>query len=196
MIVVKRVWMPLASLVLVAVAGDAVPDDAVDRCPARTLVLVAPPGGFHPSHPGNPPARRRFNSDSPRKRALMNARRTKNRTLSDSIRIAAPPDKVWDLITTVAGIAEWYDGWDTVEHDADDQRLQVGTSFRLTRHRSGRDDTAVCRVTSLEAPRRLGWVQYSPHRPAMSVEFRLLPDSDGAAGTLLSHTRSWPEPSL
>jgi len=45
-------------------------------------------------------------------------RRAKSRTLSESIRIAAPPDKVWDLITTVAGITEWYDAWDAVEHAA------------------------------------------------------------------------------
>ena len=48
----------------------------------------------------------------------MTFRRAKSRTLSESIRIAAPPDKVWDLITTVAGITEWYDAWDAVEHAA------------------------------------------------------------------------------
>ncbi|OBF60212.1 hypothetical protein A5787_19545 [Mycobacterium sp. 852002-50816_SCH5313054-b] len=112
-------------------------------------------------------------------------------TLSDSIRIAAPPEKVWDLITTVAGIAEWYDTWDAVEHAADDQRLQVGTSFRLIRHRVGRDDTALCRVTSLQPRSRLCWVQYVPRLPTMSVEFRLLPETDGTTATLLSHTRSW-----
>jgi uncharacterized protein YndB with AHSA1/START domain len=126
----------------------------------------------------------------------MTLRRANNHTLSRSIRLAAPPDKVWDLITAVAGITEWYDDWDTVEHAADDERLTVGTSFRLIRHRTGRDDTALCRVTSLQAPRRLCWVQYAPQQPTMSVEFRLLPDSDGTAGTLLNHTRSWIEPRL
>ncbi|HYQ34572.1 MAG TPA: SRPBCC family protein [Mycobacterium sp.] len=125
----------------------------------------------------------------------MTFRRAKSRTLSESIRIAAPPDKVWDLITTVAGITEWYDAWDAVEHAADDERLRVGTSFRLIRHRSGRDDIALCKVTSLQPRARLCWVQYAPHLPTMSVEFHLLPATDGAAGTLLSHTRSWLEPS-
>ncbi|SPM28686.1 SRPBCC family protein [Mycobacterium terramassiliense] len=121
----------------------------------------------------------------------MNLRRATPQTLSDSIRIAAPPERVWELITTVAGITEWYDTWDAVEHAADDERLQVGTSFRLIRHRVGGDDTALCRVTSLLPPRRLCWVQYAPHLPTMSVEFRLLPEPDGTAGTLLRHTRSW-----
>jgi uncharacterized protein YndB with AHSA1/START domain len=109
-------------------------------------------------------------------------------TLSDSIRIAAPPDEVWNLITTVASITEWYDSWDAVEHSGADQHLHVGTSFRLIRHRLGRDDTALCRVTSLRPRTQLCWLQYAPHRPTMSVEFRLHPDT---GGTLLNHTRSW-----
>lgn len=118
----------------------------------------------------------------------MTFRGAEHQTLSKSIRLAAPPEKVWNLITTVAGIAEWYDTWDAVEHAAEDQRLEVGLSFRLIRHRRGRDDTALCLVTSLRAPRRFSWVQYAPDLPTMSVEFQLLPD-DGA--TLLEHTRSW-----
>jgi uncharacterized protein YndB with AHSA1/START domain len=85
----------------------------------------------------------------------MNPRRARSQTLSESIRIAAPPERVWDMITTVAGITQWYDTWDAVEHAAEDQRLQVGTSFRLIRHRRGRGDTALCRVTSVQPGRRL-----------------------------------------
>jgi uncharacterized protein YndB with AHSA1/START domain len=121
-------------------------------------------------------------------------RRANNHTLSGSIRLGAAPDEVWDLITTVASITEWYDTWDTVEHAADDERLQVGTSFRLIRHRIGGDDTALCRVTSVHAPLRLCWVQYTPHLPTVSVEFHLLPDTEGTTGTLLNHTRTWIEP--
>ena len=121
-----------------------------------------------------------------------NRQRADKRTQSASIRIAAPPDKVWDLITTVASITDWYDTWDNVDHAADDERLQVGTLFRLIRHRIGGDDTALCRVTSLHAPRRLGWVQYASQLPTVSVEFDLLPD--GTTGTLLNHTRTWIEP--
>ena len=124
----------------------------------------------------------------------MTFRRAKNQTLSKSIHIAAPPDKVWDLITDVAAVAEWYDAWDVVEHAADG-RLRVGTSFRLIRHRRSRDDTALCRVTSLQPPHLLCWVQYAPPLPAMSVEFQLQPDTDGAAGTWVKHTKRWIDPS-
>ena len=113
-------------------------------------------------------------------------------TQTASIRIAVPPKKVWDQITTVAGIADWYDNWDQVASAADDERLQLGTSFRLIRHHIGGDDTALCIVTSLHAPTRLGWVQQASGRPSMLVEFELLPE--GTTGTLLNHTRTWIEP--
>ncbi|MBV8789280.1 MAG: SRPBCC domain-containing protein [Mycobacterium sp.] len=125
----------------------------------------------------------------------MSFRRVKNNTLSGSIRLAAPPEKVWDLITTVASITDWYDTWDAVEHAADDERLQVGTSFRLIRHRIGRAHTAVCRVIALQAPTRLRWVQYAPHQPTVMVEFWLLADTEGSTSTWLNHTKSWVEPS-
>lgn len=121
----------------------------------------------------------------------MRFRRADSQTLSKSIRLAAPPDRVWNFITAVASITEWYDAWDAVEHAAGDERLEVGTSFRLIRRGVGRDHTALCRVTAVDAPRRLRCTQYAPGRPAMCVEFRLLPDDDGTAGTLLTHTRSW-----
>jgi uncharacterized protein YndB with AHSA1/START domain len=121
----------------------------------------------------------------------MTFRRANDQTLSGSIHLAAPPDEVWDLLTTVASITEWYDNWDSVEHAADEERLRVGMSFRLVRHRIGGHDVALCRVTSLRAPRRLCWVQYAPHLPTMSVEFQLLPDREGTTGTWLSHTRTW-----
>ncbi|WP_055401318.1 MULTISPECIES: SRPBCC domain-containing protein [unclassified Mycobacterium] len=120
--------------------------------------------------------------------------RPKAQRLSDSIYLAAPPDEVWGLITAVRSIAEWYDTWDAVDHAAEVERLQVGTSFRLIRHGGGRNDVALCRVTSLEPPWRLCWEQYAPHLPTMSVEFQLMPETNGTAGTRLSHTRSWIEP--
>jgi uncharacterized protein YndB with AHSA1/START domain len=124
----------------------------------------------------------------------MTFMRTDAHTLSRSIRIAAPPAKVWELITTVARITEWYDTWDAVEHAADEEQLQVGTSFRLIRHRIGRDDTALCRVTAVESPRRVCWLQYARKLPPMSVEFQLVPDAEGTAGTWVNHTRTWIKP--
>lgn len=123
----------------------------------------------------------------------MTFMRTDADTLSRSIRIAAPPAKVWELITTVARVAEWYDTWDVVEHAAD-ERLQVGTSFRLIRHGIGRDDSALCYVTLVEPLKRLCWLQHAPQQPLMLVEFQLVSLTEGATGTWVNHTRTWIEP--
>ncbi len=119
----------------------------------------------------------------------------KRTDLSGSIRVAASPVDVWELITTVARITEWYDTWDAVEHAANEERLRIGTEFRLIRHRIGPDDTAVCRVTAAETPRRLCWLQQASRLPTMLVEFRLVPDTEGTVGTWVNHTRRWIGPS-
>jgi uncharacterized protein YndB with AHSA1/START domain len=118
-------------------------------------------------------------------------RRAEGRTLSTSIRIDAPPEVVWKLITTPATIPDWYDNSDSVEPATDDTRLRVGASFRLTRRHVDGLDTALCRVTSLDEPKRLCWVELAPNRPTMSVEFRLgLPEDGPRTGTLLHHTKT------
>jgi uncharacterized protein YndB with AHSA1/START domain len=118
--------------------------------------------------------------------------RRDGRTLSTSIRIDAPPEVVWNLISTLADIPDWYDNWDTVETGAADGRLRVDASFRLTRRHAGGLDTALCRVTSLDERKRLCWVELAPDRPAMSVEFRLgLPEDASPTVTLLHHTVGW-----
>lgn len=110
-------------------------------------------------------------------------------THTRSIHIAAPPERVWELITTVDTVCNWYDSWDTVQNDTTYPRLRVGTSFHLTRNRRGRDETAHCRVTDLTVPTLLCWEQSAPHAPTMSVAFLLIPGTEPST-TELRHTRS------
>ena len=124
---------------------------------------------------------------------MTHLRRGGLHTQTGSIRITAPPETVWELITTVDTVCEWYDTWDTVENDTTDPRLRVGTSFHLTRHRRGRGETARCRVTDLTVPTRLCWEQSAPHTPTMSVAFLLIPGTDTGT-TELRHTRTWATP--
>lgn len=119
--------------------------------------------------------------------------RGQRHTSSGSIRVNAPPETVWDFITTVATIYEWYDTWDTVDNDTADPRLRVGSSFHLTRRSDGRDETARCEVTELAAPTRLCWEQSSPQDPTMTVAFVLKPGTDSGT-TELEHTRTWTAP--
>ncbi len=114
-------------------------------------------------------------------------------TQTGSISIAAPPETVWELITTPDTIPEWYDTWDTAEPDTTGSRLQVGTAFRLVRHHRGRHTAAHCVVTELTAPTRLRWRQSAPHTPTTSVTFLLIPEPDTGT-TELRHTRTWSDP--
>lgn len=112
-------------------------------------------------------------------------------TMQGSTSLNTSPEEVWDLITTASAITEWYDSWDAVEYEAADLRLRVGSTFRLTRHRDGRDEAARCRVTVAQAPTRLQWEQSGRDVPTMLVTFEVAADDTVAGRTQLHHTRSW-----
>lgn len=112
-------------------------------------------------------------------------------TLNGSTSINASPDEVWELITTVKTIPEWYDTWDSVDHETADLRLRVGTTFRLISHRNGRAHTARCKVTDARTPARLQWEQSALHVPTTLVTFLVIADDTGTGTTQLHHTRSW-----
>lgn len=124
---------------------------------------------------------------------MIPLRRGRLHTQTQSILIAAPPERVWQLITTVDTICTWYDTWDTVQNDTTDSRLRMGSTFHLTRRGRRRDETAHCKVTDLTAPTRLCWEQSAPHNPTMTVAFLLIPGTDTGT-TELQHTRTWTTP--
>lgn len=97
-------------------------------------------------------------------------------TESQSIRIAASRGALWDVLTTTAGIADWYDNWDTVEYDGLSQRhLGHEARFRLIRIRNGHIEAAQCLVTVVDPPDRLGWIEDGPHGRTVFVAFHLEP---------------------
>jgi uncharacterized protein YndB with AHSA1/START domain len=104
--------------------------------------------------------------------------------LTSSIGIAKPPAIVWNLLTTVEGIADWYDNWDAVDDGRSRGSLRVGSTFRLLR----RGNSAWCRVTVADPPHRLRWLEITDNRFAVAVEFCLDPDETG--GTVLTHTKT------
>ena len=116
------------------------------------------------------------------------------RCLTQSININATPEKVWDLITRIATMTDWYAPGDRTESTTTDTHLRAGTSFRLIRRQSGRDDVAQCHVTEVSEFTRLQWEQSQPRKPTVSVTFELLPHAtDGT--TELRQSRSWTTPS-
>jgi len=113
-----------------------------------------------------------------------------NGTESQSIQIDSPPEAVWQLLTTIAGIGDWYDNWDTAEHDEPEQRyLGPGVGFRLIRDHGGQIETARCVVSEFDQPLRLGWIEDGPHGRRVVVGFQL--EADGNGGTSLTLSKSY-----
>ena len=104
--------------------------------------------------------------------------------LTSSIGIAKPPGILWNLLTTVEEISDWYDDWDVVDDMSPRGVLRVGSTFRLSR----RGNSAWCRVTVADPPHRLRWLEIADDRVAVEVEFCLNPDETG--GTVLTHTKT------
>jgi uncharacterized protein YndB with AHSA1/START domain len=117
--------------------------------------------------------------------------RSATRRLTQSISINATPERLWDLITRINAIADWYDTWDRVEAGTTERHLREGTSFRLIRCQTGHnDEVAHCQVTEFLEVARLQWRQSTPHQPTTSVSFDLVPHAtDGT--TELHQTRTW-----
>jgi uncharacterized protein YndB with AHSA1/START domain len=110
-------------------------------------------------------------------------------TESRSIHVATTPETLWQMLITTAGIPDWYDDWDAVEHDTDHGRLSEQATFRLIRRRGGHTQTAHCRVILLDPPHRLIWTEDSPPYPGNEVRFEL--ERDPADDTVLTLTKTF-----
>jgi hypothetical protein len=64
----------------------------------------------------------------------------------------------------------------------------VRSTFRLLRQ----GNSAWCRVTIVDRPHRLRWLEIADDRVAVAVEFCLKSDETG--GTVLTHTKTLIEP--
>ena len=67
--------------------------------------------------------------------------------------IAAPPERVWAVITDLGGAADVMSGIDSVERLDDAAGFGVGTRWRETRTLFGRQATEILEVTAVDAGR-------------------------------------------
>jgi Polyketide cyclase / dehydrase and lipid transport len=100
---------------------------------------------------------------------------------SATVHMAAPPDKIWNLIADVRNIgqfspetfeAEWLDGA---------TGPAVGARFRghVKRNEIGPVYWTVCRVTACEPDREFGFEVLVGDRPVNNWHYRLTPTDDG-----------------
>jgi len=100
-----------------------------------------------------------------------------------TIEIAAPPEKVWKLITTASTIPSWYDGWDGVTDLPENGHLGVGSTFTLVDDYGSTGRVAFCHVVKVEPLVELGWVESEPDEFPTTVMFSIS-SADGLTSKL------------
>lgn len=105
-------------------------------------------------------------------------------TVEVSTWIAAPPERVWELVSDVAAMPGMSSELQTITWVGDATGPELGARFEgHNRHKAIGEWTAPAEIVEFEPPRLFGWAVGDPTRPAANWRFRL-EGSDG--GTRLS----------
>jgi hypothetical protein len=115
-------------------------------------------------------------------------------TVEGAVHVAAPPERLWPLVSDIHLIAslsaevqavEWLDG---------SGAPAVGRTFRgHNRHPAVGEWTSISRVVTCEEPRAFEWAVGEPERPAARWRFELVARDDGTE--LRQWARMGPGPS-
>jgi uncharacterized protein YndB with AHSA1/START domain len=101
-----------------------------------------------------------------------------------SIEIAAPPERVWDLVTDLSRTPTWNRETESTvwlePHDA----AVVGAVFRGTNVMGGQRWSVDCHVIEATRPTTFEWTVLDPSHPSTTWWYRLAPSADG---TRLDH---------
>ncbi|WP_280356570.1 SRPBCC family protein [Nocardia otitidiscaviarum] len=105
-------------------------------------------------------------------------------TISVTREIAAPPERVWAVVTDIDRAAEVMQGIDKVERVGGGTGFEVGTAWRETRTMFGRQSTETMAVTAIE-PGRSYTVEADSHGTHVTSVITVTAQGDG---TLLAMT--------
>src|SRR5688572_11083066 len=98
-----------------------------------------------------------------------------------SIDIAAPPEKVWEIMSDVRRWSEWTDSINYVESLDGEGPLQVGRRYKIFQPKL---PPAVWKVSALEPGRYFEWQSNGPGMK-MSAGHRVEPAPGGSHATLI-----------
>jgi hypothetical protein len=102
-----------------------------------------------------------------------------------SVHVAAPPERVWELVSDIHLVAEISTELQRVEW-LEPGGPAVGRAFRgWNRHPAAGEWSTVSRVVVCDPPRSFGWDVEDPDAPTASWRFELTPDGHG------THLRQW-----
>src|ERR1043165_5013607 len=102
-----------------------------------------------------------------------------SRLFDITVDIAAPPERVWQVMTDIERWPEWTESVDDVKR-LDTGPLRVGSRARI---KQPKFMSALWEVTDVEAPRSFTWISRSPGVVA-SAKHRIEPTAQGSRVTL------------
>lgn len=107
-----------------------------------------------------------------------------------AILIAAPPERVWDIVMDPRRLADWV----TIHRRLGDvpATLRRGSTFEQTLNLRGAHLHVTWTVVALDAPRRAVWEGHGPAHSRASIVYELR--DDGAGGTRFEYTNEFKPP--
>jgi uncharacterized protein YndB with AHSA1/START domain len=108
-----------------------------------------------------------------------------------SIEIAAPPERVWEVVMNPARLGDWV----TIHRDTEevsDQPLRDGSTLRQKLHLRGVSFHVRWTVAEAHAPQLAVWDGRGPARSKAHISYRLTPNGDG--GTRFDYENEFKAP--
>ncbi|HKR49211.1 MAG TPA: SRPBCC family protein [Pseudonocardiaceae bacterium] len=102
-----------------------------------------------------------------------------------SLTVAAPPERVWSLVSDVTRIREWGGECVDAQWESSVGRPEVGARFRAQQVREDRRWETYSVVIEAEPSVSFGWAVEDPTNPAATWRYELAPD--GLGGTILRY---------
>jgi len=97
-----------------------------------------------------------------------------------SVHVAAPPERVWELVSDIHLVASLSSEVQSVEWLDGTERAALGCAFRgHSRHPAAGEWTTTSRIVCCDAPRAFGWDVEDPDNPTASWRFELTPRDGG-----------------
>lgn len=104
---------------------------------------------------------------------------------SASVDIAAPPERVWEVVVDVTLMPQWSTELQSVHWDDGHDQARLGAKFiGRNRHPAVGEWTTQSEIVVFDPPRAFGWAVGGPENPVATWTFELCPTD---AGTRLDY---------
>jgi uncharacterized protein YndB with AHSA1/START domain len=106
-----------------------------------------------------------------------------SRAVEQSVTLAAPPERVWELVMDPTMLERWVSTHDSLVDDAEHGPAAEGDSFTQRLRLAGKGFDVRWRVIEAERPSFARWVGKGPARSTAEVTYRFTPSDGGTRFT-------------